>query len=419
VEREITLAGLPGGVIVSTYKNNHITKAGEHTVTALLSFDRENYDGPSELSYKLTVARRVVPIPSLAPAMYSGALLSPSVPESSLYSLVDPPRVLHAGRYPVTLHLSDGVNDCFEGSETSETTLFFEVLPMAIRVSIEGVSLYLGEEMYLPEYRVIAGNPLAGDDLGFGVREVRGGYEYYFENPDYAVTFEGGIVKRIYRLPPAAESALFLGGAALLFIVLSVFGLILLYKKRVRPMAGEGSMARGSACTYPLFTKDAPRALSPSEDAYRIEQKDPPPVYERAADALPDEKSEPDAQVSEEGGSCVDAVDVATADALITDALAEALVMAEERVIYTEGSRHGVINVDTLSAAFAAGEEVDINRLKKKKLIAQDVGYLKVLARGSINKPLTVYADDFSLGAIKMIALTGGRTFHVKTKRLP
>jgi ribosomal protein L15 len=78
-----------------------------------------------------------------------------------------------------------------------------------------------------------------------------------------------------------------------------------------------------------------------------------------------------------------------------------------------------VINVDTLSAAFAAGEEVDINRLKKKKLIAQDVGYLKVLARGSINKPLTVYADDFSLGAIKMIALTGGRTFHVKTKRLP
>ena len=127
VEREITLAGLPGGVIVSTYKNNHITKAGEHTVTALLSFDRENYDGPSELSYKLTVARRAVPIPSLAPAMYSGALLSPSVPESSLYSLVDPPLVLHAGRYPVTLRLSDGVNDCFEGSETSEITLFFEV----------------------------------------------------------------------------------------------------------------------------------------------------------------------------------------------------------------------------------------------------------------------------------------------------
>ena len=112
-------------------------------------------------------------------------------------------------------------------------------------------------------------------------------------------------------------------------------------------------------------------------------------------------------------------MDVSTANALITDALAEALVMADERVIYTEGSRHGVINVDTLSAAFAPGEEVDINRLKKKKLIAKDVGYLKVLARGSIDKPLTVYADDFSLGAIKMIALTGGRTFHVKTMPLP
>ena len=288
---------------------------------------------------------------------------------------------------------------------------------MPICVSIENVSLYLGEKMYLPEYRVIAGNPLSGDDLGFGVRDVRGGYEYYFENPDYAVTCEGGRVERIYRLPPAAESALFLGGAALLFITLSVFGLILLYKKRVRPMAGGSSVARGSACTYPLFTKDAKRALSPSED-YRIEQKDPPPVCERVPDALPEEKSEPD-EASEDSSTCVDAVDVATADALITDALAEALVMAEERVVYTEGSRHGVINVDTLSAAFAAGEEVDINRLKKKKLIAQDVGYLKVLARGSINKPLTVYADDFSLGAIKMIALTGGRTFHVKTKPLP
>ena len=115
----------------------------------------------------------------------------------------------------------------------------------------------------------------------------------------------------------------------------------------------------------------------------------------------------------------VDAVDVSTADALITDALAEALVMVEEREIYTDGTRHGVINVDTLSAAFLPGDVVDINRLKKKKLLAPDIGYLKVLARGSIDKPLTVYADDFSLGAIKMIALTGGRTFHVRTRQRP
>lgn len=93
--------------------------------------------------------------------------------------------------------------------------------------------------------------------------------------------------------------------------------------------------------------------------------------------------------------------------------------MAEEREIYTEGTRHGVINVDTLSAAFLSGDTVDINRLKKKKLLAPDIGYLKVLARGSIDKPLTVYADDFSLGAIKMIALTGGRTFHVRTRQKP
>ena len=60
-----------------------------------------------------------------------------------------------------------------------------------------------------------------------------------------------------------------------------------------------------------------------------------------------------------------------------------------------------------------------IEESKKKKLLASDIGYLKVLARGSIDKPLTVYADDFSLGAIKMIALTGGRTFHVRTRPKP
>ena len=228
----------------------------------------------------------------------------------------------------------------------------------------------------------------------------------------------------MYRLPPAAESALLLGGAALLVITLAVFSLILLYRKRVRPMSSGVGKASASACTYPLFTKrDAP-VIHPSEDSYRIEQREPPLVQAGEVSSLSEKTSDlqevaAEAAEEHEESACVDAVDVSTADALITDALAEALVMAEERVIYTEGRRHGVINVDTLSAAFAPGEEVDINRLKKKKLIAGDVGYLKVLARGSINKPLTIYADDFSLGAIKMIALTGGRTFHVKTTPLP
>ena len=419
-EREITLSGLPPAANVISYLENHITDAGEYVVSALLSFDRENYDGPQSLTCKLTVARQSVPIPSLAPAVYSGALLSPSLAVSPLYKLADSPRVLHAGKYPVSLCLADAKNYVFEGAESAEIEIFFEVLPMPLCAMIEDVYLYLGEKFSLPSYRVIAGTPCSGDDLGFYAKEIRGGYAYGFENPDYAVTYEGGLVERTYRLPPEAESALLLGCAVLLVVTLAVFCLILLYRKKIRPLSGGASRAVGSPCTYPLFSKRESSALDAPEVPYRIEQADPPPIRQDAIASS--EKGEDDASPETEispSGTCVDAVDASTADALITDALAEALVMAEERVIYTEGSRHGVINVDTLSAAFAPGEEVDINRLKKKKLIAQDVGYLKVLSRGSIDKPLTVYADDFSLGAIKMIALTGGRTFHVKTLPLP
>ncbi len=41
---------------------------------------------------------------------------------------------------------------------------------------------------------------------------------------------------------------------------------------------------------------------------------------------------------------------------------------------------------------------------------------MKVLAKGSLNKPLIVEADDFSLEAVKMIALTGGRVIHRNSK---
>ena len=36
------------------------------------------------------------------------------------------------------------------------------------------------------------------------------------------------------------------------------------------------------------------------------------------------------------------------------------------------------------------------------------VTYIKVLARGKLDKALTVEADDFSPQAVKMIVLTGG-----------
>ena len=406
VEREITLSGLPAAVSVSGYKNHRITDAGAHAVSALLSFDRENYEGPASLLHTVLVERQRVPLPALSPAVYNGTLQSPPAVTSPLYEAVLP-RALHAGKYAVSLRLYDPKNYAFEGVEGESAAVPFEILPMPLSVVIESVTLRLGESFTLPPYRVVAGAPLATDDIGFAAKESGGKVTYSFENTDYLVTYEGGEVERIWRLPPPIEAAVFLGLCTAVLLVLAVLCLILLFRRAARicprPQKSE------TPCTYPLFSADQPRP--PEDREYRVEEQAPPPCV---SDPLP-EQSEEEAPKA----GTVEAVDAITADALITDALAEALMMAEEREIVTEGTRRGTVNVDTLSAAFAAGETVDINRLKEKKLLARDIGYYKVLARGSINKPLTVYADDFSLGAIKMIAATGGRTLTVKPRSLP
>ena len=111
------------------------------------------------------------------------------------------------------------------------------------------------------------------------------------------------------------------------------------------------------------------------------------------------------------------AVDCERADGMISDDLAKDLLERRALSVSTVGRRHAAVNVDSLSASFAAGETVDINRLKERGLIPKDAGRLKVLARGSIDKPLTVLADAFTPCAVKMIALTGGRALLVRTER--
>ena len=105
------------------------------------------------------------------------------------------------------------------------------------------------------------------------------------------------------------------------------------------------------------------------------------------------------------------------ANAAITDALARKLIKDEREVIYTDGKTKSVINVDTLSRNFIADDRVDVNILKKKSLIPYDTNYIKVLARGAIDKPLKVFANEFSLSAVKMILLSGGEAIRVISEK--
>ena len=76
------------------------------------------------------------------------------------------------------------------------------------------------------------------------------------------------------------------------------------------------------------------------------------------------------------------------------------------------GSKKGtkeIVNIEDISRAFAAGDKVTLDALKEKKLVTRRASAVKVLARGKLDKPLTVTADEFSIQAVKMILLTGGR----------
>ena len=50
-----------------------------------------------------------------------------------------------------------------------------------------------------------------------------------------------------------------------------------------------------------------------------------------------------------------------------------------------------------------------VEALKSKRLVSPKIARVKVLARGIMYKRLTVKASKFSLQAVKMITLAGGK----------
>ena len=111
-------------------------------------------------------------------------------------------------------------------------------------------------------------------------------------------------------------------------------------------------------------------------------------------------------------------VSAAEADTLMTDSHAEKLIV-EETVpeVISDRTRRGIVNVDTLSDSFESGEEVTLSEMKARiRGFDRRMTYVKVLARGTLSKSLTVHADEFSIQAAKMILLTGGKIIRTKKK---
>ena len=101
--------------------------------------------------------------------------------------------------------------------------------------------------------------------------------------------------------------------------------------------------------------------------------------------------------------------DAALADQLISDEEAEAKI----EIISVEPSKRegklGEINLDVICDNFDDDDVVDVDALKEKRLIPSKIGRIKVLARGIMYKRLEIRASKFSLQAVKMINLAGGK----------
>ncbi len=146
-------------------------------------------------------------------------------------------------------------------------------------------------------------------------------------------------------------------------------------------------------------------------------EPEPEPEPELEPEPIPEPEPEPEP---------IESITVEEANQLLTDAEADQLIETMESAEDTEkaeeaefvlpttyGTKKAEINIDVISAHFEANDIVSLAVLKEKKLIPQSAGFVKILARGTLDKPLTVAAQDFSAAAVKMIHLTGGRSVIV------
>ena len=109
--------------------------------------------------------------------------------------------------------------------------------------------------------------------------------------------------------------------------------------------------------------------------------------------------------------------DAERADSLLSDKMAKNLIH-KTNFIKVFGKKKRIVNLGELSRAFSDGERADINGMKARGLIPYDTFEVKVLASGTLDKKLFVFANGFSKTAVKMIALTGGEAVKLRSVRV-
>lgn len=401
-EKHAVIRGLPEGVEVIDYIGNGPVNAGMYVISTRLKYDGENYNEPILPDVIMTVAKQTVFVPDIQSVDYTSELIFPTVENSELYTYSFS-GVKDAGEYKIVFTLLDFENYTFE-EDKREIEKSFLVNKIKLTVQISDIEKYLFGKHSEPGYKILSGRVIEGETLKPVYEIGEDSVLAVFEEGNYEIEILPGRVNRYNRLAPEDTKLFIFLSIAVLFGAVAII-LIVINRKRIL------HIYRASVSGEDGFIPTAPVVASPdltenAEEDVPIEESAIFNETEEYIDDLPTEDIDITAPHT--------VIDAGYADMAITDSLARNLIRRENE-IKTNGTGKQIINVDTLSRSFCAEDRVDINILKNKSLIPYDTGYIKVLARGIIDKPLTVYANDFSLSAVKMIALAGGKSIKVNT----
>ena len=105
------------------------------------------------------------------------------------------------------------------------------------------------------------------------------------------------------------------------------------------------------------------------------------------------------------------------ANALLSDTVAQSLLKYSDDTFFTRGTKRAAVSLGMISDSFYSGECVNLETLLEQGLINSDVGYVRIVEDGELDKPLKIYANEFSLTALKMIVLSGGEAYKCPAKK--
>ena len=97
---------------------------------------------------------------------------------------------------------------------------------------------------------------------------------------------------------------------------------------------------------------------------------------------------------------------------VLSDELAEKCIESKN-VESIDESYIETLKLDDIDAKFQDGNRVTLEKLKKVGLVSEDCTGYTVTAGHRLTKPLIIVANDFTLPAVKMITLTGGRAIKL------